>query len=60
MRAMWGKDVSWDFIQVVSLWFLGVFKLFLWFLILISAAAMRRAVGRGKSTAQVKSDFSPG
>jgi uncharacterized protein (UPF0548 family) len=25
-----------------------------------SAAAMRRAVGQGKSTAQVKSDFSPG
>ena len=27
MRAMWGQDVSWDFMQVVSLWFLGVFKL---------------------------------
>ena len=25
-----------------------------------SAAAMRRAVAQGKSTAQVKSDFSPG
>ena len=35
MRAMWGPDVSWDFMQTVSLWFLGVFKLFLWFLILI-------------------------
>jgi hypothetical protein len=35
MRAMWGQDVSWDFMQTVSLWFLGVFKLFLWFLILI-------------------------
>jgi hypothetical protein len=35
MRAMWGKDVSWDFMQVVSLWFLGVFKLFLWILILV-------------------------
>lgn len=35
MRAMWGQDVSWDFMQTVSLWFLGVFKLFLWFLFLI-------------------------
>ena len=35
MRALWGQDVSWDFMQTVSLWFLGVFKLFLWFLILI-------------------------
>ena len=35
MRALWGPDVSWDFMQVVSLWFLGVFKLFLWFLILL-------------------------
>jgi hypothetical protein len=35
MRAVWGPDVSWDFMQVVSLWFLGVFKLFLWFLILV-------------------------
>jgi hypothetical protein len=33
MRAMWGPDVRWDFMQTVSLWFLGVFKLFLWFLI---------------------------
>ncbi len=29
MRALWGPDVSWDFMQTVSLWFLGVFKLFL-------------------------------
>ena len=35
MLAMWGQDVSWDFMQTVSLWFLGVFKLFLWFLILV-------------------------
>jgi hypothetical protein len=34
MRAMWGQDVSWDFMQTVSLWFLSVFKLFLWFLFL--------------------------
>ena len=35
MLAMWGHDVSWDFMQTVSLWFLGVFKLFLWLLILV-------------------------
>ena len=35
MPAMWGQDISWDYMQVVSLWFLGVFKLFLWFLILV-------------------------
>jgi hypothetical protein len=33
VRALWGQDVSWDFMQVVSLWFLGVFKSLLWFLI---------------------------
>jgi hypothetical protein len=32
--GMWGQDVTWDFMQTVSLWFLGVFKLFLWFLFL--------------------------
>ena len=37
---MWGGDIAnqgrtWEFLQTVSLWFLGVFKLFLWFLILI-------------------------
>ena len=35
MRAMWGQDVSWNFMQTVSIWCLGVFKLFLWFLILV-------------------------
>lgn len=35
MPALWGQDVSWDFMQTVSLWFLGVFKLFLWFVILV-------------------------
>jgi hypothetical protein len=35
MRALWGPEVTWEFMQVVSLWFLGVFKLFLWFLILV-------------------------
>jgi hypothetical protein len=34
IRTMWGQDVTWDFFQTVSLWFLGVFKLFLWFLFL--------------------------
>jgi hypothetical protein len=34
MRAMWGPDVSWDFMQTVSLWFMGVFKLLMWFLFL--------------------------
>jgi hypothetical protein len=36
MRAMWGPDVTWDFMQTVSLWFMGVFKLFLWFLFLVA------------------------
>ena len=35
LLSMWGRDVTWDFMQTVSLWFLGVFKLFLWFLILV-------------------------
>ena len=34
MLSLWGQDVTWDFMQTVSLWFLGVFKLFLWFLFL--------------------------
>jgi hypothetical protein len=34
---MWGQgDVSWAFVQTVSLWFMGVFKLFMWFLILVA------------------------
>jgi hypothetical protein len=35
IRAMWGQDVSWDFMQLVSLWLIGVFKLFLWFSVLV-------------------------
>jgi hypothetical protein len=35
MIAMWGQDVSWDFMQSVSHWFLGVFKLFIWMLFLV-------------------------
>jgi hypothetical protein len=34
LLAMWGQAVTWDLMQTVSLWFLGVFKLFLWFLFL--------------------------
>ena len=34
MLALWGQNVTWDFMQTVSIWFLGVFKLFLWFLFL--------------------------
>jgi hypothetical protein len=34
LLAMWGQDVSWEFMQTVSLWFIGVFKLFLWFVFL--------------------------
>ena len=36
MLVMWGHEVSWDFMQTVSLWFLGGFKLFLWFLVLVA------------------------
>ena len=36
MPALWGHDIKWDFMQVVSLWLLGVFKLFLWSLFLLA------------------------
>jgi hypothetical protein len=36
LLAMWGQNVTWDFMQTVSLWFLGALKLFLWFLILLA------------------------
>lgn len=36
LLAMWGQQVSWDFMQTLSLWFLGVFKLFLWLLLLLA------------------------
>jgi hypothetical protein len=35
MLAMWGRDVSWDFMQTVSLWFMGVFKLLMWIMFLV-------------------------
>src|SRR5579871_6500940 len=34
--AMWGPDVTWEFMQTMSLWFMGVLKLFLWILILVA------------------------
>jgi hypothetical protein len=36
MPAMWGQDVSWDFMQMVSLWFMGVFKFVIWVLVLVA------------------------
>ncbi|MBV8607916.1 MAG: hypothetical protein JO034_10710 [Singulisphaera sp.] len=37
LLTMWGQgDVSWAFVQTVSLWFMGVFKLFMWFLFLVA------------------------
>jgi hypothetical protein len=34
--TMWGQgNVSWAFVQTMSLWFLGIFKLFIEFLILV-------------------------
>jgi hypothetical protein len=56
MRAMWGHDVSWDFMQTVALWFLGVFKLLLWFLILVAlwltlwGRQLRRTQTEGQGT----------
>jgi hypothetical protein len=36
LLRLWGQgDVSWAFMQTVSLWFLGVFKLSIWLLILV-------------------------
>jgi len=33
--TMWGQgDVSWAFMQTVSLWFMGIFKLCIWLMIL--------------------------
>ena len=35
LLTMWGGgDVSWSFVQTVSFWFMGAFKLCLWLLIL--------------------------
>ena len=37
LLTMWGQgDVSWALVQTVSLWFMGVFKLFMWFLFLVA------------------------
>jgi len=36
LLAMWGQgNVSWDFMQTISLWFMGVFKLLIWLLFLV-------------------------
>jgi len=35
LLAMWGQgDVSWAFVQTVSLWFLAIFKFCIWVMIL--------------------------
>jgi hypothetical protein len=34
MRALWGGDISWDSMKMMTLWLVGVFKLFLWSLVL--------------------------
>jgi hypothetical protein len=55
LRAMWGPDVTWEFMQTLSLWFVGAFKLFLWFLILVAlwltlwSRQLRRMTGKGQS-----------
>lgn len=33
---MWGQELTWEFMQTISLWFLGTFKLFLWFLLMLA------------------------
>jgi hypothetical protein len=41
LLSMWGQGGvadqgrSWEFMQTVSLWFMGIFKLFIWLLILV-------------------------
>jgi hypothetical protein len=34
--SMWGQDVSWELVQTVSFWFMGVFKMCLWLMFLIA------------------------
>jgi len=37
LLAVWGGgDLDWRFVQTLSLWFMGAFKLALWFLILVA------------------------
>jgi hypothetical protein len=52
--SMWGQgDVSWSFMQTVSLWFMGAFKMFIWLLILAAlwltlwARQLRKLNGQG-------------
>jgi hypothetical protein len=53
LLAMWGQAVTWDFVQTVSVWFVGVFKLFLWILFLVAlwltlwARQLRKMGGQG-------------
>ena len=53
LPAIWGQNVSWDLMQTVSLWFMGVFKVFLWLLLLVAlwltlwARQLRRTDGQG-------------
>jgi hypothetical protein len=40
LLRMWGGDIAnqgrtWEFVQTVSLWFMGLFKLCIWLLILV-------------------------
>jgi hypothetical protein len=36
LLALWGEGaVSWDFVQTLSFWFVGVFKLCIWLLMLV-------------------------
>jgi hypothetical protein len=36
LLTMWGLgDLGWDFVQTMSLWFMGVFKLCLWLMFVV-------------------------
>jgi hypothetical protein len=36
LLTMWGQgDISWNFVQTVSLWFMGAFKLCIWIVFLM-------------------------
>jgi hypothetical protein len=54
LLVMWGQgDVSWAFVQTVSLWFMGLFKFFIWLMILavlwltLWARQLRKLGGQG-------------
>jgi hypothetical protein len=55
LMDLWGKGISWDFMQVLSLWFLGIFKLFLWLMLIVVIwltlwARQLRKMGRQSTT----------